>query len=436
MAASLLLALVVAAGGFRADLASRLNLRLAEPESLRLSWFQTRVALDFEPLRAERVESRIGVELRADAFPTLSSALEPGGAADAEPVEVLLGEAYVRMFDLVPGLNLGLGRQLVHWGTADAVNPTNVLCAPDYTDPLAWDARRPAWLAHAEYSPVSAFGLELAWRPVFEPALTGTAGWFPTGGRLPTEERLRLGLVQQFIEQGLPPDTALAWAGRYHISIGEDHRLPGRLLADGSWGGRLKTRLGPADISVSALRGYDFLPAAAPVVTVRPETPALEFQLVTYYPRVTFLGADFAADVFGAGVRAEASFSRYDDSLPADRVDVIGGADYTLAGIYANLQYLHGRFPLSLAQTSDGSTGDYLLGAVERKFLAERVLLRLGGVVEVTDGSWGLLPLARWSPFGGVEVELGGLVFAGRDGDAFAPLDRHDEVFLGLRYRF
>ncbi len=436
MAGQLLLAMLVAAGAFRADLATRLNLRWAEPESARLSWFQTRAALGFEPLRGDRVEGRIGVELRADAFPAVTSALEPGGASEAEPVEVMLGEAYVRLFDLVPGMNLGLGRQLVAWGTADGVNPTSVLCAPDYTDPLTWDARRPAWMAHVEYTPVPELGAELAWRPVFGPALTAAGDWFPTTSLLPTVDQLRLGLVQQFIEQGVPAESAEAWAGRYTITVGEDYRLPGRTLADGSWGGRLKSRLGPVDFSASLLRGYDFLPSAVPVTTVRPESLALDFTLVERYPRATFIGGDFAADLFGAGVWAEASWTGYDDSGPEDRLDVVCGADYTLAGIYANLQYLHGRFPLALANASGEVIGDYLLGAVERKFLGDRALLRLGGVVEVTDGSWSLQPLARWMPFGGVEVELGGLVFAGEEDDAFAPLDGCDEVFLGARYRF
>ncbi|MFO7676657.1 MAG: hypothetical protein R6X12_10125 [bacterium] len=434
MDATILLAVLVAAGGVNADLSSRLNLRWAEPESAWLSWLETRAALTLEPLRADRVASRIGVELRARAFPAVSSLFGSGQAAEAEPVEVLLGEAYVRMFDLVPGLNFGLGRQLVHWGSADAINPTNLLCAPDYTDPLSWDARRPAWLAHAEYAPVSHFGIELAWRPVFEPALTGTSGWFPTARLMPTEEELRLGLVRQFLEQGVPAESAQVWAARYRVTVGEDYRLPGRTLADGSGGGRVRSRLGPVDVSAGVLRGYDFLPSVTPVTAVRPETQQIDFSLLTRYPRATFLGADIATDLLGAGLWAEAAWTRYDDSLPGDRLDLICGADYTLAGLYGNLQYLRGRFPLALA--SGVEAGNYLLGAVERRFLGEHMLLRLGGVVEVGDRSWGLLPLARWIPLSGLEVELGGLAFTGTGDDVFAPLDRNDEVYLGFRYRF
>lgn len=425
---------LLAAGSWQADLSGRLNLRWPGGESARLSWFETRAALNFEPPRTDRVTGRLGLELRADGFPTVATLFGSGQAGETEPVELLLGEAFVRLFDLVPGLNLGLGRQLVHWGAADAVNPTNLLCAPDYTDPITWDARRPAWLAHAEYAPLPAVGFELAWRPVFEPALTGTSGWFPAAAQLPTEEQLRLGLVREFIEQGVPPESAAAWAGRYRIAVTEDYRLPGRALADGSWGGRARTRLGPADFSASLLRGYDFLPATLPVTDHRPETREFDFTLVTRYPRATFLGADLAADIYGAGAWAELAWTRYDDSLPADRVDIICGMDYTLAGTYVNLQYLRGRFALALA--SGLETGDYLLGAVERRFFGERVLLRLGGVVEVTDGSYGLLPLVRWQPFGGTEIELGGLLFAGAEQQAFAPLDRVRELFLGFRYRF
>jgi len=431
----LLLILVFGAGSFQADLQTRFNMRWARPESAELSWFQTRARLAFTPVRSRKLDSEVEIEIRASAFPGLTSASQLGQMSALEPVEVLLGQAFVRVYDMVPGMNLTIGRQLVPWGTADVINPTSNLCPPDYSDPLVWDARRPAWMVHAEYNPVLAFGLELAARPVFEPATATTQRWFKTR-ILPTETELRQGLVASFIEQGIAPDTAQMLAAMYRINIKEDFQVPGAFLKNTSYGGRAKTHFSVFDLSAGLFRGFEFLPQAWPITVIDPDSMCLDFTLQERYPRNTVVGADLAANLFDVGVWAEGAYTMYDDSLSDDRFDWIVGLDYTLFGVYANVQYLHGRFPLALAQTRAEPVENYLFGALERKFADDRLMLRFGGVVDVKKGSFGLLPLVRWMPVSGLEIDLGGLVFSGGDGSAFQPMENNDELFLGVRYRF
>jgi len=430
-----LLAVLVGATGVGGDVMSRVHLRTAALDCAAVSWFETRAKLDFEPELGDMVSAKLGLEFRLDAFPQLTSVGQLGDAARFEPVTALLGEAYLRLHNPVSGLTLTAGRQLVHWGTADAVNPTDNWNAPDYSDPLTWDARRPAWMLHADYSPVSEFGIELAAKPVFEPALSVPNRWFDAE-YLPTETALREGLVQQFIGFGLDSATARYVAGMYTINIAEDYQLPANRLDDMTYGGRVRTHFSIFDLSAGVVRGYDFLPTASPEVVTDTATQTMSFTLRERYARRTVVGADVATNVAGVGLWAEAAWSTYDDSLPEDELSVIGGFDYTLAGFYLNAQYLHGQFPLALMQTAGEPDRDFVLAALERKFFADRLLLRAGGAVDVKHGSLAFLPLVRWLPADAIELDLTGAVFAGKAGSAFEPLDANDEACFGVRYRF
>lgn len=434
-ATTVMLAALVGASGLGGDVSTRIHLRTGALDSAAVSGLETRAKLDFRPELGDRFESKIALEFRLDGFPQLSSVSQLGEVGRFEPVTVLLGEAYVRLYDALPGLTLTAGRQLVHWGTADAINPTDNLVTPDYTDPLVWDARRPVWMMHADYSPVTALGIELAAKPVFEPAPTVPVRWFSMD-YMPSETELREGLVQQFMAGGLDSATARMVAGLYTVRAGEDFQLPQNRLEDVTWGGRVRSHFSVFDVSISALRGYDFLPTAVPQTAVDTQELTMDFTLRERYARRTVLGADAAASVAGVGLWIEGAYSLYDESLPENEVSVIGGFDYTLAGFYLNAQYLHGRFPLALAQTAGEPVRDYVLTALDRKLFGERLLLRLGGAVDVKRGSVAALPVVRWMPADGLDLDLGAIVFSGNDGSAFAPLAANDELFVGARYRF
>ena len=126
----------------------------------------------------------------------------------------------------------------------------------------------------------------------------------------------------------------------------------------------------------------------------------------------------------------------YDDSLPEDELELIAGADYSVAGFYLNTQYLRGGFPLALAAGASGAGKDFVLGAVEREVLDTRLKVRLGGAVDLRDGSWAFQPVLTVRPVSVAEVEFGAMLFRGEAGSAFAPLGDNDMAFLGARFRF
>jgi hypothetical protein len=425
--------LALLSAGLDGEVGSRIQLRLGALNSAAVSWFETRAVLGYSPDLGERVRGRLGFELRADNLAAIGSYADLADPDRSEPVSLLLNEAWLGFPDALPGLSLTLGRQKVHWGTGDGVNPTDNLCAPDYSDPLVWDARRPAWLLHAEYAPVQAFGIEAAVKPVFEPALGTTTRWFSVR-MLPSVDELREGIRLGLIGNGYDTATARYVAGLYNITASERLDLPRNSLENYTGGARVKTHFGSIDLSASVLRGWGFLPGYSPVVSI--DSFDYRFTLAGSFPRRTAVGADFAADLAGVGLRAEAAYSLYDDSLPDDELELIAGADYSIAGFYLNAQYLRGGFPLALAAGASGAGKDYVLGTVEREFLDTRLKVRLGGAVDLRDGSYAFQPVLTVRPVSVAEVEVGAMLFGGDAGSAFAPLADNDMAFFGARFRF
>jgi len=431
--ATLLNILILMQVSIQGDLRTRAHVRYGGKDSTAFTWFSTRASLSFVPVTSERLETKLGMTVKTNGYPFLTNASDLSDASKLEPVSFMLDEVFVRVYDILPGLNLTAGRQKVHWGTADAVNPTDNFTTPDYSDPLVWDERRPVWMVYLGYMPVGDFGIELGAKPIFEPAVATAPEWFSVAV-LPDIEQLRNGLIQEFIRQGLDSLTARQIAAAYTITVNEDIKLPSKNVRDITWGGRLKGHLGNFDFALSFLRGYDFLPAVQPVTNIDVMEQRLDFVLKQWFPEKKVVGAELAGNLFGVGFWAEAAYAFYEDTLVKDEPSVICGFDYAVAGFYFNLQYLHGDFPLARLQKE--RVKDFILGAVERKLFTDRVLTRLGGVVDLKKGSFGLVPLIRFQPVGGFEIDLGGMVFSGGNGSAFAPLNEVDELFFGVRYRF
>jgi len=417
---------------FYGEMNTRMQVRIAGRDSTRLTWFRSALSLGMVPIARERFEGKIGVTVRMDGFPYPEKWMDLTRVTELEPVAILLDEAFIRFYDVLPGLNLTLGRQKVRWGTADVINPTDNFATPDYSDPLVWDERRPVWMAHLGWKPLPALGGELGIKPVFQPAISPPGEWFSTNV-LPGEEELRSFLVGEFIRQGLDSTTAREIAALYTISSREEIVLPGRNIRNATCGGRLKGHIGVFDFSLSYLHGYNFLPTVEPVMNVDPLNRRLDFVLKERFLSKQVLGADAAANIAGVGTWLEAGYALYSDTAGKNGVSLIGGLDYSWSGFYANLQFLYGDFPLA---QSSAEKGTFILGAIERKFFSDRLLTRIGGVLDLKKGSFGLTPLLRLTPFNGIEIEMGGLVFKGDEGTKFARLNPVKELFGGVRYRF
>ena len=218
----------------------------------------------------------------------------------AEATQGKLREAYL---DVRAGaLDVRLGRQIIAWGRADQINPTDTLTPRDFTLLVPEDADQRS----------GATGVRATYR-------FGDVGL--TGVLLPTFEPHTIRL------QRPPQGSTLR------------ERLPGNPVFQGAV--KLEQTARGFDYSVSYFDGYDLFPDLG-IDTVRPDG----VDLLLRHHRIRVVGADAAAALGPYTLRGEAAYTfteheRAGDQIKSPFLFLVLGADRSLPrGWYVNLQYV------------------------------------------------------------------------------------------------
>ena len=217
---------------------------------------------------ADGKRNLLGATLQAKAQPKMSEQLDANvearfslpdiGSRDGYPAKAELLEGYATGH--FTGVDLRVGKQIVAWGRADGINPTDTLTPRNYTVALPFeeDQRFGIWGARFT-APVGPLTLTLFGSPDFQPH------------KVP----LRVGEVA--------------------IRI----RRPGNSVGDFKVGVKLDRSGGAVDWSVSYSHGPGLLPS------VRDAGSVLELG----YDRTHVIGADFARTLGRFGVRGEIAYT-------------------------------------------------------------------------------------------------------------------------------
>ncbi len=242
------------------------------------------------------------------AAPRLSSGLDAYGEARAQTDstgrgEADLEEAWLRLAG--GSARLIVGRQIVAWGRADRLNPTDVIGARDYTRLLASDdeQRRGAMIVQATYG-AGPWTLSAFWLPEFRP------------NRFPVD-RSRPGVV-----------------------VLDDQQVEDR----SQFAARLDHSGGALDWSVSYFEGRSRTRDIA-LVPVPPAFTGLALAAVQQqFPQTRVVGADLAGVAGRFGYRAEAAYTdvggRPTPFRTKDNFWIVVGVDRTFdSGWNVNLQY-------------------------------------------------------------------------------------------------
>lgn len=217
-----------------------------------------------------------------------------------EATDGALREAYLET--RLPDLDLRIGKQLVVWGRADRINPTDNLTPRDFTllVPEDDDQRLGAVAAKATYY-VRGIALTGLWLPRFEPHT------------IPIRRSPGVTLRER-----VPHDTF------------------------GQWAIRMEQTGKAVDWSLSYFDGMDLFPDIA---IDRVTTSSLD--LVLKHHRIRVIGADAATTVGRYGLRAEAAYTLTEDMGGNDlRVKnpflflVVGGDRTFFEYLNVNLQYI------------------------------------------------------------------------------------------------
>lgn len=313
--------------------------------------------------------------------------------------------------------DLRIGKQIVAWGRADGVNPTDNLSPRDYVTwlPFEDDQRFGAWAVRYDAHLERALDLTVLFLPWFESSVVAK------------------------------PATADPVATPQ----------PARNAANSQFAVKLNQSAGKLDWSVSYFRGLSLLPTAR-LTGMNDRGPQLEFR----HDRVQVLGADTARNFGRFGFRAEAAWtwpSRSDDGAPATRQPdffCVAGLDRTwLGSLYANVQLFGRRVqgfvdPYAIADPAqravavqnaitagqqDRTSAGYTV-RVSNKWLGDTLEAELLLINNLTRGDRFARPVLTYAVTDRLKAALGAVIFQGADDTVFGRKKADSRYFIEVRY--
>lgn len=408
-----------------------------------------------------------------------------------DPFRIESDALYVEILDMLPGLDMRVGRQIVQWGSADQFNPTNVLNAYDYEDPLKFGESIANEMLVLKYTaPISVFGdsvtifdelaLELVAVPVFRPgqlpasslAAFTDSSLFDQVVDSPSLQDLK-GVQDMYLENG----------GTVEYDVDVNNPEPDS--ANAQLGAKLSWTLLGADMGVMYYRGFEDTPRAEdiratglnvpqgidindeealfPVVNGLVATRSngilddgegpIPTEVKVSYPRVQVVGADLSTSLDfmgGLGVWGEFAMTFHEDlyrfidvglgpvleqeMAAGNYWKLTTGFDYSLTSWwYFNAQYIRGFVDEFGAQ----NLGDYVLAGSEFKMFSEALVLRLFSILDLEELSAVIYPELFLKAYPGVDLSLGAFAFLGEPDTKFGSrLTGPNTLFLKGRYSF
>lgn len=377
-----------------------------------------------------RNETALGVDLRVDLLPDKLRFVGNlkfawiGFTKDTEfeglttrnvvsPYYLESDAAYIQVIEILPYLDLRIGRQIVNWGTADMFNPTSNMNAVDLEDPIKFGERVANEMIKLDWNPGGGdFIFTAVWAPVFQPAnLPGSAllavgdpeSMFPF---VSPETRMRAERLRNIYLRN--PEY-------YNILQPEvTATMPDFTLDNSQLGFKVAFLVGMFDMSLSYYRGIDTIPVARKSYSTAARTdevasdgtPVLDVltDVKLVYPRKQVVGFDLAGQLpfmddagfwfEGALVFPERVQMEFDIREVAPGAEVITddtvakqpffkytvGADYTInEHLFVMAQFIHG----FVDEFGYNNINDYWLVNGDIKMLQEKLLIRLSAMGEI-----------------------------------------------------
>ena len=405
----LIASLLFSAPAARADV----DPALSYSGSVRADYFQSTRTLDDE-------RSLVGATAQLKATWHASDTLT--GRFEARETDAKANHSGAAEAQLIEGLAVlhqsrwdwRVGKQIIAWGRADGINPTDVVSPRDYTIllPFDEDQRVGVWALSTTYVLSPEIGITALWKPSFEPST-------------------------------IPIDAPSRSTYSFDRS--------GNRLAQ--FGLRIDRAGGDLDGSVSLFHGRSLLPdAAAP-------DPFSSSRLRLEYPMITMLGADLAKNFSSFGTRLELAYIDPAGTLAGDKPGmrpslwIVVGVDRTFyPELNVNLQLFVRRtwdLPSSglaegdaAAQAFDASTfmqehrevaggtmrisNQWFNDTLRAEVFVERVFL---------DDDMFVQPMLTYEFTDALRGTLGGQLYFGH-GVQFGPMKQNRGAFGEVRYSF
>ena len=376
------------------------------------------------------------------------------------PFHIESDAAYIALNDLLPNLDIKIGRQTLVWGTADKFNPTNNINPDDLEDRPLFTEPIGNQMIVADYAPLGdKLWFQGVYVPIFYPALlppSAAAALKDPQAPVPYARQSDLDQIDA-LQNLLEIDPVLVPQVRTNVKV------PRPRFSNGQSAIKLGTSLGGVDMTVSYFNGRHDIPtpvlATSELVKAREEGDGAECCYVSdvtlIYPRMQVIGADFATQLgflgdMGLWGEGALFFPQAQDFLiqfpiPVDvtpggapnddgmlnpveelsgptirstpYIKATAGLDYSFGEhVYLQAQYLRG----FIDEFGADHIGNYVVGGADLIFFGRHLIFRMFGVADIPtgrgdNGSYVVYPeLILVPPWGSVTLELGSFFMFGK----------------------
>jgi hypothetical protein len=322
-------------------------------------------------------------------------------------------------------IDIRFGKQVIAWGKADEINPTDIL-NPQILSNITEDKniRKIGLLSLKTDWKFYDFILEGIWKPEFQsmqlPELNSRWAFFSLPG---------------VIE--LPSPS-----------------YPENKLENTEWAFKLYRTISLFDFSISYFDGWDNI--FTPNLVFNPVAQQMELDQLVFH-RTRMFGADFAGSIQSVGVWGECAYFRTEDTEGIDPfiknpyVQFVFGGDYTFGyNIETNVQYFQQYITKIDDDAEEESEKDVIskLGIgiplqqatsfrVKKKFGAWEVnWIELFGLYDIKHKGMMLQPKLVISPEDAFLVEIGMMIYDGDEESIFGRFDNNDQIYLKGTYSF
>ena len=329
---------------------------------------------------------------------------------------VKLDEAYADFY--LRNTDIRIGRQVVSWGTADGINPTNYINPSDLSLTETEFKGKPLAILRAAY-----YGKKAD--------VTGVIVFDFEPQEIPKELEMEVGqLIPGF--GGFPSPAEIE-----------------NTLENMEFALRVEKRIGAWDAKLSYFHGWEDYPALW--IELQPGSIS-QFEARAQYQRVDKIGLATAGSIKKVGLWSEMAYvipreieemrnAFLSFSMNEPYLQAVLGADRTFGKIYLEGQYIYYQngsllSPYGQYETGvDVTAGTYLM--VQSSYEINQIhSLRLGGIVNLQDSSYTLMPQYTYAINEVTDLSLSGVLFLGEAATEFGMLKSIDFINLGIKVSF
>ena len=331
-----------------------------------------------------------------------------------EPVK--LNEAYTDIY--LKNTDLRIGRQVVSWGTADGINPTNYINSRELSLTDTESKGKPLACLKATY-----YGKKAD--------VTGVIVFDFEPQDLPEELETEIGqLIPGF--GGFPSPAEIE-----------------NTLENMEFALKVEKRIANWDTKLSYFHGWEDYPALW--IELQPGFPP-QFEARAQYQQIDKVGLATAGSLKKVGLWSEIAYVMPREieemrnafisfSMNKPYLQAVLGADYTFGKIYVEGQYIYYQNGSLLSPYSQHETGQEIAPGTYLMVQSSREInqvhsLRLGGIVNLRDSSYTLMPQYTYAINEVTDLSLSGALFFGGPGTEFGMLQSIDFIDLGIKVSF